>query len=404
MARQYHLLDFVGEAFGTYFEAKTNDDVDAFLEKTGGIVKGVCHPNENLKQISEANIEWVRFDFPLPYDKNGKPNSSYTYTKSRAEYYANAGIKVMAITPYPEDYIDAGMDPRDTENDAKIKEIAEFYAKDLQGIVSAFQVTNEMGVEHFTLPLTLQEAARFIGIQLEAMNDVKGDIVTGYNIAALEMYNLCNYMKPWNDYCDYVGVDIYLGCFEGVFKGLYGFDLFTRFVWGMTHKPVMLNEFGYIGYGETKTEKQKNEILKTYGYNNEAEARADFMNFVDKLPENFKNHLLNLDYSSPEELADKLFNTELANHLYREIPGGYQLRKYKHNPEGQAEFFTDVISKFQKRDYIVGAFVYCYSDSSACYICGQEDCPVETGWGLVDLKGNPKPAYYAVQKAFSKWN
>ena len=29
-----------------------------------------------------------------------------------------------------------------------------------QGIVSAFQITNEMGIEHFTLPLTLQEAAR----------------------------------------------------------------------------------------------------------------------------------------------------------------------------------------------------------------------------------------------------
>ena len=49
-----------------------------------------------------------------------------------------------------------------------------------------------------------------------------------------------------------------------------------------------------------------------------------------------------------------------------------------------------------------GAIVYSYSDSDACYICGQSDCPVETGWGLVDLDGNPKPAYHAVKEGFAK--
>ena len=53
-------------------------------------------------------------------------------------------------------------------------------------------------------------------------------------------------------------------------------------------------------------------------------------------------------------------------------------------------------------DYVCGAVIYCWGDSDACYVCGQADCPVETGWGLVDLNGNPKPAYYAVQKAFSE--
>ncbi|MBR6361096.1 MAG: hypothetical protein IKS04_04810, partial [Clostridia bacterium] len=36
-----------------------------------------------------------------------------------------------------------------------------------------------------------------------------------------------------------------------------------------------------------------------------------------------------------------------------------------------------------------------------CYVCGQEECPVETGWGLIDGKGKPKPAYYAVRDGFS---
>ncbi|HBL41474.1 MAG TPA: hypothetical protein DDY98_07915 [Ruminococcaceae bacterium] len=402
--QKYHFVDLLAEGFATYFKADTSDEVDKFLAKTGGVVKGVCHPNSDTKQISEANIQWVRFDLnELPYDGQGKTNASYQYAKSRAKYYADAGFKVMLITPYPKDYIAAGIDPRTEDGKKKVKEIAEFYAKDLQGIASAFQITNEMGVDHFTVPLTIQQAAEFIGIQMEAMNNVKKDIVVGFNIAAWEMYNLCYYVKPWLDYADYVGVDIYLGCFENVFKTLYGYDFLTRFVWGMTKKPVMVCEFGYIGYGEAKSTKEKNEILQSYGYENEAAARADIRGFINNLPTDFRDHMLNLGCTTDEELAAKLFDTELINHLYCELPEGYTLRNFKHNPEDQAKFFTKTIAKLQKHKFVVGGFVYCYEDSNACYICGQSDCPVETGWGLVDLKGNPKPAYYAVRDAFANW-
>ena len=54
------------------------------------------------------------------------------------------------------------------------------------------------------------------------------------------------------------------------------------------------------------------------------------------------------------------------------------------------------------KDYCVGAVIYCWGDSESCYVCGQEECPVETGWGLVDNDGKPKPAYYAVQEAFAE--
>ena len=46
----------------SYFISQTNDEVEALKEKTGGFMKGVCHPNENYEQIKNANIEWVRFD------------------------------------------------------------------------------------------------------------------------------------------------------------------------------------------------------------------------------------------------------------------------------------------------------------------------------------------------------
>ena len=34
-----------------------------------------------------------------------------------------------------------------------------------------------------------------------------------------------------------------------------------------------------------------------------------------------------------------------------------------------------------------------------CSHCGQEDCPTETRWGIVDMDHNEKPAYYAVRDA-----
>lgn len=392
-----------GYAISSFFKKQTNDEVTTLLSKTDGFIKGVCHPNENYEQITECNIEWVRFDITsLPYDENGNLTESYLGFKERAKSYADRGIKVMAITPYPSVYIDAGLDPRDTANDSKIQEYASFFATDLQGIVSAFQVTNEMGIEHFTLPLTIEEAGRFIGIQLEAMYPVREDIIIGYNCAGFTMYTINEVMEPYLDYCDYVGLDLYIGCFENMFKELWVYDAILRFMWSFSGKPILINEFGYMGAGDIKTEEQKNAILQQYGAANEEEARANIQEFVNNLPAKFRDHLLALECKTDEELAAKLFDTELANHLYLEIQGGYQLNDYRHTWEGQARFFTDTLERVRKLDFVCGAFVYCYSDSGSCYICGQENCPVETGWGLVDCDGNPKPAYYAVQEEFAK--
>ena len=68
---------------------------------------------------------------------------------------------------------------------------------------------------------------------------------------------------------------------------------------------------------------------------------------------------------------------------------------------GQAKFYTDLIPRLKSLDFCIGAFIYMWDDSDHCYVCGQKDCPVETGWGIVDGEGNLKPAYYAVQKAFA---
>ena len=383
------------------FRGPFENEVEIALEKTGGYMKGVCHAEPQYDLIKEGNIEWFRDDIPFPYDADGNISQSYKEWKEYVKGYADNGIRIFGITPYPEDYIEYGLDPRDPENREAIQDIARFYINDLKGIVGAFQVTNEMGIDRFTYPLTMEEAYEFIGMQLEAMYPIRGDILIGYNLAALSIAKMPFKMKPYHDYCDYVGVDLYLGCFENLLKNADLYLTILGYVRMVTGKPIILCEFGYIGLGEPKTDKEKQAVLESYGYSSEEEARADIDNFIKALPEELANEFDKYADETPEYRADLMFEGEFSNHLYTELHEGFGLYRFPHTPEGQAKFFSYIIPKIRKRSYIIGSFIYMWDDTCDCYVCGQGDCPVETKWGLVDSDGNPKPSYYAVQKAFA---
>ncbi len=390
--------------FGIHWEplAKYDKECQAVEEKIGGFMKGVCHADPDYETIKEANIEWTRKDIPFPYNKDGSISLSYKNWKAEMKAYSDNGIKVFAITPYPDDYIEYGLDPRDPEAREGIQDIARFFLEDLDGIVGAIQVTNEMGIDRFTKPLTLDEAAEFIGMQLEAMYPVRGDIIIGYNLGGLAIVTLPFKMQKYHKYCDYVGLDMYLGSFEDISHDIDHYMVILGFVRKVTGKPIIMCEFGYIGYGEPKSEAEKQAVLQQYGFDSEEAATADMDTFISRLPEDMKEEILELypDYTA-EEYAQILFEGEYKNHLYTSLPEGYGLNGYTHTPEGQAKFYEYLIPKLMEKDYCVGAVIYCWGDSDSCYVCGQEECPVETGWGLVDNDGNPKPAYYAVQKAFA---
>jgi hypothetical protein len=379
-------------------------EIEIATEKAGGYIKGVCHAEPDYELIKDANIGWFRDDIPFPYDADGNISKSYKSWKKSAKKYAKKGIKIFGITPYPDDFIEYGLDPRDPEDKEAIQDIARFYVNDLKGIVGAFQITNEMGVDRFTYPLTMEEARDFIGMQLEAMYPIRGDILIGYNLTAQSLFPpdiLPLMMKEYHQYCDYVGMDIYLGCFEPVLKNADQTLAVLGLIRKLTGKPVILCEFGYIGLGEPKTDAEKNAILQKYGYSSEKEARADIDNFIKALPEELRNEFDRYADETPEYRAELMFDGEFSNHLYCELQDGFGLYGFPHTPEGQAEFFSYIIPKIRELDYVIGSIVYCWSDSGDCYVCGQADCPVETKWGLVDSEGNPKPAYYAVQEAFS---
>lgn len=377
--------------------------IEAFREKTGGFMKGICHPKGKYEAMQGANIEWARFDLGTPMiDKDGNflPEVAKEY-RNELQGYRDNGLKVMAITPYPHAFTDRGIDPRTEEGKALVRKNAEYFMRELAGYVSAVQVTNEMGVNNFRFPLTMEEAAEFIGIQMEVMFPLRGDAVIGFNVDANAMYKLPVLMQPWLPYCDYVGIDGYPGCFENILKDLWVFDGLAEAVYDLTHKPIVFCEFGYISYGASKTAAEKKEILRSFGFESEKQARENIRQFVRNCPESLQRYISRWDDMTDEELADGIFGTFFSNHIYSELPKGYKLRKYPHTLNGQADYFTDLLRRFQRSDIVCGSFIYCMSDSDSCYICGQETCPVETGWGLLDGKGNPKPSYYAVQKAYA---
>ncbi len=386
------------------FEPLAKFDKECIIveEKIGGFMQGVCHARGDYEMMKEAGITWTRKDIPFPFDEEGNVRPRYLEWKAEMKEYADNGIRIFAVTPYPEDYIEVGLDPREDASKERIQEIAKFYCEDLRGIVGAIQVTNEMGIDRFTYPLTLDEAAYFIGIQLEAMNEVKGDIIVGYNLGGLSIVTLPLKMLKWHRYCDYVGVDLYLGCFEDITKELDQYLAVMGFVRKVTRKPIIVCEFGYIGNGKQKTEEEKIAILQKYGYNSESEAIADMDNFIEKLPSDMRDELKEIysDYTA-EQYGQLIFEGEFKSHFYCALPDGFYLNGYDHTHEGQAKFYADLIPKFKELDFIIGTVIYCWEDSDDCYVCGQAECPVETGWGLVDCDGNPKPAYYAVKEAFT---
>lgn len=397
----YGLRHVPANLLKSYFIRKRSPETVKLREK--GYICGVCHPNDNYEQIKAANIGWIRRDIPFPYDEKGNLQEAYLSFKSWALEYKKNGIKVMGVTPYPYKYIAHGVDIRTKEGEKRTREIAGFLIQDMQGIVDGIQITNEMGIPHFTLPLTMDEAAKFIGIHLEEMYGLRKDMIIGYNSALIQA-DLHRKMKPYYQYCDYIGMDIYMGCFGNMTGRLWFFEAALRYLWAMTGKPLILQEFGYISDGEPKTRNEKNTILRQYGAVNEEEAREHIEEFVEKLPERLRTHVKHVCKNESSHYFDLLFRSMLSNHLYCELPPKTKIPGYPHTKAGQAAFFRDLMKRLKKLEFLCGTIVYCYSDSDSCYICGQSDCPTETRWGLVDREGNPKPSYYAIQEAFGEYS
>lgn len=384
----------------SYFTPTYSEETRSFREKHG-FIKGVTTATENFSQIKEAGIEWIRAGIPAPFLKDGSINPRYAEFKETCLRYKENGIKVMGITPLPSEYLRNGLDMREEGGEARLREVSRFLINDLKGCTDGLQIANELGMPRFMIPYNMKECIRFLGIQLSEMYPLRDNIIIGYNSAGPQV-DLHLGMKPYHKYCDYVGFDMYLGCFFSLPGFIRLFDVMVRYLWAFTGKPILMQEFGYIGGGKPKTKKEKLGILKSYGFNSEKEAKADIMKFVDALPPHFRNHVKFVCGDDKRVTTDFMFSGDMTNHLYKELPAITVIPGMPHTPEGQAKFFTKVIDRLYKLPFMCGTIIYCYTDFPHCGYCGQSDCPTETLWGLVDRNGNPKPSYYAVKEQFEK--
>lgn len=414
--------------------------VDNGLYNDGKFMCGICHPpygseekNAAVDMVTAANIGWTRFDISdFPYEKNadgGVPldedgnviyTESYAEFRARCAFYASKGLRVMAVTPYPEDFFkeeyDNNIDVTEfTEADkALMREYAAFYATDLKGIVQAFQITNEQGQSNFRRPLaTAKLAAEFIGIFAEAMHPIakENGMTIGYNIDSGAVADIPSEMQAYSDVIDWVGLDIYLGCFESFCHNIDLFNYFVDLIYNYVKKPIILCEFGYINKGAEKTDEEKTAILQKYGYNSESEVRKDIEGFINAFERvNGRSTLVkeararlydsNGNPSNPEAAYVYLFKTEKVAHIYCEISSGRYLTGYPHTKQGQADFFSYLIPQLYANEHLAGMFIYCFKESDGCYVCKQADCPIETAWGLVETDFTPNLSYYAVQKQY----
>lgn len=384
----------------SYIKPTFSEETKAFREKHG-FIKGVTSATENYEQIKGAGIEWIRMGMPSPFRKDGSVNEGYTEFKEKCRRYKENGIKVMGITPLPNDFFNNGLDMREEGGEEKLREVSRFLINDLKGLVDGLQIANELGMPRFMIPYNMKECIRFLGIQLEEMYPLKEDIIIGYNSAGPQV-DLHLGMKPYQKFCDYIGFDMYLGCFFSLPGFCWLFDVMVRYLWAFTGKPILMQEFGYIGGGKPKTKKEKNSILQSYGFKSEKEAKKDIMKFVDALPPHFRNHVKFVCGDDKQVTTDFMFSGDMTNHLYKELPAITVIPGMPHTPEGQAKFFSNVIARLHKLPFMCGTIIYCYTDFGYCGYCGQIDCPTETLWGLVDRNGNPKPSYYAVKEQFKK--
>ncbi len=368
------------------------------LPKVESFITGVCHPRKDLELIRQANIRWTRIDIPFPFKpgKWGELTPEYAAFRGRVKGYTDGGLKTMCVTPYPRSFAAFGVNPATAEGLGQVKAICKFMAEDLKTVgVKGYQITNELNVFHFRVPLTMEQAPDFIIAGIQGVCEGDPEALLGYNSAGVaeEAQEMIAKIRPHHHLLDYMGVDIYRGTWlDGEPDDIIAdIDLTYRAV-GL---PVLVQEFGFSSADEIFTEQEALNYIKTAGFDSVEDMLKDPEGFVMRLPYYLAKRIM----QSPKDDWGKNA-LGFMPHLLRKWPGGS--KKYRHTAEGQAAFYDEVLGKMLAHPHVCGAMVYSWSDPNVCFNCYHPNCPCETAWGITTPSEEPKPAYYVIKKHFSQ--
>jgi len=335
------------------------------------MMMGVCAPGDpsEAQLMKEAGIEWVRLGCPVPFQDRigGSVTEACRRAKAGYERWAAEGIKIMGVTPGPGvKRWEAGPDG-DLEltwhrglpeyfgelgSDRCLKtyeEMCAWLARDLHGLVQAWQIGNELDWHQFAGPLNPRQACDFILAGARGLRSSDPSLVIGHN-PTTDVLAYYFYGRLFADtLLGYCGIDRYFGSWQR--GGPEDWAPLLAELHELTFAPVLINEWGFASAGGVMT----------------AEDRA---------------------------AGASTCKCHRWPHTWG--PG--------HTPEGQAEFITKAFDVFvAQKDKLLGQFYFRWADQPTCWQCGKPDCPAETAWGLVDLKGNPKPSYHALKDGIRRF-
>lgn len=370
-----------------------NDIFASLYAKTGGFMKGICHPTDDCGFLRDIGFDWVRRDVPYPSDTNEAERERYRTFYNETRAYAEHGLKSVLISPYPNTFLSHGIDPRTPDGLKKVREVCAKIASDYRGLGVCWQATNEMFVVGFRRPLNIAESVEFLVASLLGLRDGDPDAAIGHNTVTLE--------NGWDEYCrdidrrtdcDYFGLDLYIGSWSNGTLEDYGKRIDE--LYDLCKKPMILMEFGFASRGGniSRDYHEEREYFVKHGFSDMEDAISRSSEFVKILPPLFKR---TAETCAPEDLAPALRG--MMSHLTKLW---YTDMLFPHTEEGQAEFYAKLLPMLLENPHLAGTILYCQKDSPMCFGCGADDCPCETAWGITRCDNSPKPACDVIRKIF----
>lgn len=257
------------------------------LPKEGRFIAGVCHAREKLDCIAAANIRWNREDVPFPFQpgKFGELTPAYIAYRDKVRRCAARGLNTMCVTPYPKAFAQFGVDPASAEGLAVVEETLRWMAADLKAAgLRGYQITNELNVFHFRVPLTMEQVPAFLIAGIRGVHAGDPDAILGYNSAGVgpEVQAMIEQVRPYHDLVDYMGVDSYRGTWsDGEPDDILGEIDATYNAVGL---PVLVQEFGFSSAGEIYTPEEALAYVRSTGFDSLEAVYENPEAFLERIP------------------------------------------------------------------------------------------------------------------------